>query len=291
MRGPSLEMPAGMLEQLAEGGKPLPPPITRSGRLNDAGNGRGQVDDLVTTATVARDGSVSFHDKPNLDYKFHVPVIPTPSGIIESAREAGKQLGEWYSDPYEQTRYGQSQDLPAHLQAEGPGVQCASWGDTSCDDASAPKFEQRMRANMTGQLGINGTFDLTAALMKKFHAGDAWSARKQRILDETFDERAEKSAAFRSDQLAHASQDMQRNLERLWATVADPASRREALFAMWDECDEGEDARGAAGAEARAMVIGWIRAHLPAGSPDAFSSAEIASLCARRTSHALFAPY
>jgi hypothetical protein len=39
------------------------------------------------------------------------------------------------------------------------------------------------------------------------------------------------------------------------------------------------------------MVIGWIRAHLPAGEPGAFSADDIAALDAHRASRQHFAPY
>lgn len=288
MRGPSLVPPADVMARLAEGGRELPGPVHRSGRLHDAPNGTGIVEDLVTTATVARDGTVSFADKPNIDYKLHLPALPTPSGILRGFRDAGHAIGEWAVDPYEQTRYGKTQDLPRHLQATPGGCDAQN---TMCDDANAPAFEKKSRENMRGQVGFGGTLDVTAALMKRFHVGDPWAARKQKILHDTFDERAAKGEAFRGDQLAHASEQMQANLTALWATTPDAAARRAALFELWDECAEGEGPRAQAGGRARLMVIGWIRAYLPAGSPDAFSTAEIAALSAHRASRAAFAPY
>jgi len=84
---------------------------------------------------------------------------------------------------------------------------------------------------------------------------------------------------------------MRHNLERLWASTRDPAARRRALFELWDECGEGSGPLGEAGDRARGQVIGWIAAHLPSGSADAFTAEEIASLDARRSSKQHFAPY
>lgn len=288
MRGPSLVLPADVMAKLAEGGRELPGPVHRSGKLHDAPNGTGVVEDLVTTATVARDGTVSFADKPDIDYKFHIPGLPTPSGILEGVRDAGHAIGEWAVDPYEQTRYGKTQDLPRHLQATPGG--CDSQ-NTMCDDVNAPAFEKKSREAMRGQVGFGGTMDITAALMKRFHVGDPWAARKLKILHDTFDERVAKGEAFHGDQLARSAEMMQANLKALWATAADAAERRAELFALWDECAEGEGPSAEAGGRARLMVIGWIRGHLPAGSPDAFSAAEIAALSARRASHEVFVPY
>ena len=72
--------------------------------------------------------------------------------------------------------------------------------------------------------------------------------------------------------------------------IRTPAEQRLALFALWDECAEGEGAAGEAGQRARAMVIGAIRGRL-SGPPDSFSAEEIAALDAKRTSTQHFAPY
>ena len=66
---------------------------------------------------------------------------------------------------------------------------------------------------------------------------------------------------------------MQRTLEQLWASTPDPAARRTALYELWSDCADDE-----AGARARAMVVGWIRAKLPAGSQDAYSPDELGRL-------------
>ena len=85
---------------------------------------------------------------------------------------------------------------------------------------------------------------------------------------------------------------VQRNLDRLWATTPDPAARKQALFELWDECVEtGDPAAVSAGEAARRLVIGFIRTHLPAGGPDAFTPAELAALARIRNSKTAFAPY
>ena len=288
MRGPTLVAPDGLLDPIARGGT-APAPVPHSGMLRDAAGGRGVVDDLATTASVARDGTVSFADKPDVDVHFHIPAVPTPDGIVKGFRDAGHAIGEWYVDPYAQTRYGSFQDLPRHLQAEPD--RCATWGDMMCDDANSPELETKTRENQRGQIGFGGSMDLTAYAMKKLHLGDPWAGRKRKILDATFAERVAKGDAYHGDQLAHSSELMHANLERLWATTPGAAARRDALFDLWDECGEGEGPSGAAGAQARAMVIGWIRAYLPAGSAGAYPTAEIAALSARRASKQAFEPY
>lgn len=132
---------------------------------------------------------------------------------------------------------------------------------------------------------------LDDALMRKYGI-DPYARAKLQWLDETREERAAIGLAHRKDVLAHATQYMQQNLAWLWSKATDPADRRQALFEMWDEIAETGDADLVrAGAAARAYLVGFIRAHLPAGSPDAFTPDELARLNAHRTSHAVFAPY
>jgi hypothetical protein len=85
---------------------------------------------------------------------------------------------------------------------------------------------------------------------------------------------------------------MRNNLAQLCATVRDPAARKRGMFALWDECAETGTAEIIkAGSAARAKVLGFIRARLPAGSPDAFTRAELATLNQQKQSRAVFAPY
>jgi len=138
---------------------------------------------------------------------------------------------------------------------------------------------------------ISGKLDITSYLMRKTHAGDPYASRKRALLDATFEERVAKGGEFRGEQLAHSAELVHRNLELLWATVRDPRERRAALFTLWDECAEGDGPLGEAGERARAEVIGWIRAHLPPDSPDAFTPDELAAFAAQRSSQQPFVPY
>ena len=75
-------------------------------------------------------------------------------------------------------------------------------------------------------------------------------------------------------------------------SLTTPAARRDALFELWDECAEtGPEQLVTAGREARKLVVGVIRARLPAGSADAYSSDELVALNKTKQSKATFAPY
>ena len=285
MRGPEWHLSDGDADRILDHPLPPPPKVYRSGRLQSAPGGTGVIADAVTAVTVEPDGTAHFHDAKDFTFHFHLP-LPSLDDLRHSERalrgfgdEIGRGLREWYADPEAIARGGPATELPEHLEAE-PN-QCDRWGDKMCEPEPMPPPTTI----------ASGKADLTAYLMRKFHVGDPFSSRKRALLDITREERGEQGAVFRAQQLARSAELMRRNLERLWATQREPAARREALFTLWDECTEGDTTAGQAGDRARAEVLGWIAAHLPETSPDAFTRDEIDRFNARRSSHVRFAPY
>jgi hypothetical protein len=284
MRGPDLSLDAGTAQRIASAGAaPARDEVYKSGKLQNRPGGGKVVYDRVTTMTVDPDGKAHFDDVPDIDLKFHLP-IPKIWEVENMRRDLGHELTEWFKDPEAGKRYGRTQDLPRHLQAS-PGA-CDSWGSTMCDDPLAPQIEQRVRERKKVNGGLfGGMADITAYLHRKY-VGDPYASRKLKLLDDTRDERVAMGSAYRAQQQARSGEFMHRNLERLWASEQQAIARRAALFELWDECGEDE-----AGMRARAVVIGWIRAKLPAGSTDAYTDVELEALQARRTSAAPFTPY
>jgi len=134
-------------------------------------------------------------------------------------------------------------------------------------------------------------FDITDALMRKKKI-DPYASRKLAFLDETRDARVELGTEYRKQVLARTSEIVRQNLEAMWAMTSDPAARRTALFEMWDEVDEtGEEELVAAGTAARASIIGFLRARVPAAGSTAFTASELAAFNGKRHSRAVFAPY
>jgi hypothetical protein len=283
MRGADLTLDAGTAERIANAPQAPRDELRKSGKLQSTPGGGAAIYDRVTTLSVEKDGTAHFDDKPDIDTHFHLP-IPRLWEVDRMRRDLGQLITEWYKDPEAGKRFGRMQDLPRHLQAS-PGA-CDGWGNTMCDDPLAPKAEQlvRERKKVLGRV-YGGPADITAYLHRKF-VGDPYASRKLKLLTDTFDERAAMREAHRAEQAARSAELMRNNLERLWAREANAIARRAALFELWDECGEDE-----AGQRARTVVIGWIRAKLPAGSADAFTADEVATLQARRTSTAAFVPY
>ncbi|HEX5061849.1 MAG TPA: hypothetical protein VFV99_20920 [Kofleriaceae bacterium] len=288
MRGPDLGLSAGTAERIASEPQKPRDELHKSGKLESQPGGRAVIYDRVTTVSVDADGTAHFDDKKDIDLHFKLP-IPKIWEIEEMRKDLGHELTEWFKDPEAGKRYGRMQDVARHLTAvEGA---CDSWGDLMCDDPLAPQIEKRVRERKPkGGRGFIGTFlagpmDITAWLHRKY-VGDPYASRKLKLLDDTRDERVAMGIAHRQQQSVRSAEYMTRNLQALWAREQSPVARRAALFEMWDECDEDD-----AGLRARAVVIGWIRSHLPAGSADAYTEAELAALQSHKGSSAEFAPY
>jgi hypothetical protein len=275
MRGPDLALAPDAAARIVARGGARAETVHESGKLENAPGGGAVIHDRVTTVTVERDGTAHFHDKPDIEVHVHSPIPHID--VKQDLHDLGDALQEWYRDPYAGTRYGPTTDL-SELNLAVPGA-CDRWGDPSCDDPFAPEVEKRARERgKPGAVGLHGPADITAYLYRKLAHADPYAARKRKLLDDTFDERAERGAAFRAEQAARSAELMQRTLEELWAREPDPAARKQALFELWSDCADDD-----AGTRARAMVIGWIRAKLPAGSADAYTPAELERLG--------FAPY
>jgi hypothetical protein len=244
-----------------------------SGLMRPTGGGTHVIRDRVTTVRVDADGAVDFDDKRNLQVRFGIP--------IPSRRGLGKMISDWYRDPYAQTRAGPVAELPPHEQAVPGG-----WDSGSRDGIQGLGAAEEPSGGFTLPLPIlAGSFDLTDWAIRKA-GGDPYSARKQKILDLTSDQRMAIGVAHRARLLARSGELMQQHIDRAAAELADPAALRAALFELWDECADGE-----AGDRARAQVIGWIVARFPPGSADAYTDAELAAFDARRASKQPFAPY
>jgi hypothetical protein len=142
------------------------------------------------------------------------------------------------------------------------------------------------------QLGIpaadltSGTFDATDALMRV--AGlDPYASAKTCFLDEVEPIRDELRSSWKQARLEEAIVALRARLNDLWADPThDKAARRRAIFALYDSCND-EDA----GATARRLIVSWVRITLPAGSPDAFTRAELKAFERDRSGPVAFLPY
>ena len=257
-----LRLPQGSHDDLdrVPRGTDAAPGVARTGQLRDAGGGSYRSEQGPFTAKVAPDGSVTLKDRRNLQLGL---ALPTPRSIASG-------VSRWYySDKGPDGQRGER------------ALEGEVGGSTDAGDRSKTAIVPVVR----------GGFDITDAFMRG-KGNDPYASKKLAFLDSTRDERVQLGTAHRAQQLRQTAQIMRRNLDRLWQQVPDPRARREALFELWDEAVEtGDPSVVEAGRAARKLVLGFIRARLPAGGPDAYTADELAALNRRRQSKAPFAPY
>lgn len=270
---PRLALPGGRWDDLDHVPAGTAPEKSRtSGILHDAAGGGRSSDQGVFTGKVAPDGSVELSDKRNFNVHLALP----------TAKSLGRALGAWYES--DKGPLGRAGDT-----AMGKQIQVTT--GSPVDDDGKPEHHLKDTATTVIIPVIGGGFDVTDWLMRG-RTGDPYASKKLAFLDATRDERVALGNEHRKRQLALTPQIVQRNLAALWRATPDAQARKQALFAMWDECAEtGDPAVVAGGEAARRMVIGFIRARLPAGSPDAYTRDELAALARVKQSKAAFEPY
>ncbi len=274
MRRPDLALPTAIADATAGPPRAALATSAEVERTRIAHHGRElAVPDLQVPATVGDDGSVELHDKRAVDahWRIHVP----------SAKDIGDTLAAWYADPYAQTYARPTCELSQAEQAVAGG-----WDPTGNGEGTAPITFNERGYSTWGQPDVpivGGTLDPTAFAMRAVGM-DPYASRKRALLAATFEARAELRDQFAAQQADRATELMQRNVAAVWASALTADAKRDALFELWDECSEGDDRAGRAGAQARAVVIGFIRSHA------AFTPAEVAAYDARRTSAEHFAP-
>ena len=139
------------------------------------------------------------------------------------------------------------------------------------------------------QHGLTASFDATDALMRE-HGEDPYAAEKKKFLDDTREERYQIGKRYKHQELARSAELAQETLTWIWSQTTDTRERKDAVFELWDACAEsGDDDLVAGGKAARAMIVGFIQAHLVGA--DAYTPAELTELNAHKASNETFAPY
>jgi hypothetical protein len=165
--------------------------------------------------------------------------------------------------------------------------------------AKRPGFDARVNRDGTIEFKDQGSFkpwagkfDWSDALMRQM-GQDPYLAEKRRVMEETFEARSEMAKADRTDRLREAVVDMPDYLLAIWnSRKFDLAEKRRLFFLLWDEVmEEGDAEVVATGRAVRASILGFIRRHLPEGSANGYTAAELAALNGKRTSRAKFEPY
>jgi hypothetical protein len=265
MRGnelPSTGLSDDFIGRFLEESPPVPPKDTEAEQIaDDLANDRALLNDPRWVASASPAQLLAMREKlaNDLDRRNHQELHPAGGGWFRSEHTVHDMTG---------------------LERESFGVDVAPDGTIKFHDAS------NLQAG-----GLAGSFDVSDWAVRR-HGNDPYAHDKLVWLEKTRDDRVAIGKRHQRDVLEHTPQYVQQNLAWAWQRGRDVATRKRDLFELWDDCAEsGDEALVAAGAAARAYVIGFIRARLPANSPDAYTSAELVELNAHRGSTHVFAPY
>ncbi|MFH0902257.1 MAG: hypothetical protein V2A73_16615 [Pseudomonadota bacterium] len=140
-------------------------------------------------------------------------------------------------------------------------------------------------------LGVRVTFDLTD-LAYRLRGLDPYRCEKADFIEDT---KTRRDAMADEDQRRRAREALRKlpgALAELWKSPdLSTTQKRRVLFDLWDECAESGPAWLVhAGKEARAIILGFVRARLLQGSDEAFTENELTELNKKRQSQQPFEP-
>ena len=138
----------------------------------------------------------------------------------------------------------------------------------------------------SGPIPIAGGFDISDAVEKYLLGKEIYSAEKRWFLDQTAELREQLAAAGRASEDARAKREVERALERIVDSAQSPREKRDAVFALWEDC--GDDADSAA---IRRVVEDFVRRRMPQASDLGFSPNELQEKNRTRPPHFRFDPY
>ena len=152
------------------------------------------------------------------------------------------------------------------------------------------RFAPRRASWRASQTSLS--YDLTDTAMRR-RGKDPYAMEKVRFLRAT---RAWRAGLRRRARLRWRRQYFARvpqRLRALWGRRDLPMARkRQLLFALWDECLEpGRSPLRVKAQQARWMILRFVQRHLPPGSAQAYTRAELKRFNARRRGRVPFAPY
>lgn len=160
------------------------------------------------------------------------------------------------------------------------------------DDGDVTFHDRRGSADLEFGGGADGamatatvTFDLTD-IVAGLAGVDLLAPERLRFIDAIEERRAALELLQRQATLGATLGRLPARLAAIWRGPGTSAERRLALFEEWDDC-----ADDVWGADARRIIIDFIRTELPAGSDVGFTTEEIRRLDATRLSEEAFRPY
>jgi hypothetical protein len=242
--------------------------------LRSVQGGGYEYQDTRFKAKIARDGRVSFDDRHGSLVFSLLPIWPQPHPEGTSTLEGS--VREMFGK-----RRRPAAPPPRNPKAEPPQV--------TARGAPPSEIDRKWNAE-TAPLSygsVKGTMDLTDEYLRLM-GEDPYRREKARFLAATFDMRVGMAARAEAQDLRQALFALPDRLTAIWRDRAQPApARRRIICALWTELGRDGQKDGKSGndgkdkaVDAARVIETFVRTHLPAGSPDAYTPQELSACSA-----------
>jgi hypothetical protein len=207
-------------------------------------------------AHVARDGIVTFKDK----HITGLDIWPFTSFGKSLPRPKGPTLESTLRDYFSKRRRAAPKPEP---EPEIPPGRI-DWNDVCPPNSPCNMQPQKLMVQ------VSGNFDLTDEIMRAL-GQDPYARAKARFLSATFEFRIRMAMTARQEDMKTALGHLPEYLDALWADARyTPRERRRLLYELWYETDRTPE-----GARAARTIDEFVRRHLPCGSAEGYSGAEL----------------
>ena len=140
-------------------------------------------------------------------------------------------------------------------------------------------------ANRASMVGVRGNFDLTDEIMRAL-GHDPYSLEKARFLSATFEFRIKMAIEARKADLKEAFERLPARLDDLWGDDRySLRERRRILYELWYETDRTPE-----GQRAATIIRDFVHRHLPCGSPNSYTRAELDAFAKSHPARLLIPP-
>lgn len=217
-----------------------------------------------------------------------IDLFPKNLGVIVGAPAAGAPIPKGPDRLFKDERLDPKKEAPFELIPEkGGGFKSETKNFIAhIKPDGTISFENRFPIGFNK--GGTFSFDLTDLAMRG-KKQDPYAAEKRRFLEFSDKVRSDlKQKAFEEQQRSAVSH-LADELSTIWNSSRSAAARRREIYEKWADCTD--DKNDSIGRKGRHTVEDFIRGHLPASSPDAFTSEELAHIASERQGLPQFDPY
>lgn len=217
-----------------------------------------------------------------------IDLFPKNLGVIVGAPAAGAPIPKGPDRLFKDERLEEKKEPPFEIVPEKGGGYKSDTKNfiAHIKPDGTISFENRFPIGFNK--GGTFSFDLTDLAMRG-KKQDPYAAEKRRFLEFSDKLRSDLKAKALEESRRSAIAHLAEQLSDVWNSGRSGASRRRDIYEKWADC--ADDKNDSVGRKGRHTVEDFIRSHLPASSPDAFTSEELARIASERQGLPPFDPY